>query len=116
MYCYACGAQLPEGTKFCASCGADQVNKQKGAQMAGVDPVAQKKRRKQARNLMLGPILLFILILVLFGIVSVIAGTFGAEHSMLMTGFRKVIAVLTVVITVGGPICFLVGLIKLLQK
>ena len=76
MFCYKCGAQLEEGTKFCCKCGAaieDNLQADVGKN--------ENKKKKKSKILIVG------LLLLMAG--SILYHIFGAGYSKTLKAYVK---------------------------
>lgn len=110
MYCKQCGTQLPEGTKFCTSCGAEQ-----GVTIAK-NTEARRLRRRKGYKMLVGPPVIFAVVLMLWGLINIIATVFDAQHSAGMEVVKILIPIIILFAVACVPIGIVVGLVYIFTE
>lgn len=105
MHCQKCGTEVVEGAAFCPKCGANTSV-----------VVSARKRSKHAWKWFAFPLLGFILILVLWGLVGILVHALGAEQSIVYRIFKLLIPILIVGCVLMLPVGIVVGIVLLSEK
>jgi uncharacterized membrane protein YvbJ len=82
MFCEKCGNELADGAKFCSRCGKSLTSDIPVLTDSKISDEVRKSYRKKAWFWGLGPILVFILTIFLWGIVNLFAGTNGSDSDV----------------------------------